>query len=442
MRIALEILFILVLIAINGVFVGAEFALIGVRRSRLEQLAAEGNRTAEWVYHAIDDPRQADKYIATSQLGVTLASLGLGMFGEPVIAQLIEGPLHVQFGLEEGLIHTISFLFSLIVITYLHVVLGEMVPKSLALHSAETAVLGLAGPMRVAERVLSWPVRGLNRIGVLLLRLLKVPVSDERHEVYSPDELELIVSESYAGGMLEEYEQMLARNIFDFSERRAVQVMTPRTQMLAVPVDVPQAAFDRLVQSSPHSRFPIYEGDVDHVIGVVHMKDYVRQELAGEPYDLRALLRQVPFVPESLPVDALFDSLRETHQQIAVVIDEHGGTLGIVTLEDLIEEVIGEVRDEFDAEEDEPLELVAPGHLVARGTVLLDDLEEYLTLEAPDYDVETIGGLALAASGAPPAEGDELMLGDVRLRVDAMDGLAVKRVSLFYPPEEAPPASH
>jgi CBS domain containing-hemolysin-like protein len=236
MAVLISFIIIALLILINGLFVAAEFAIIGVRPSRVGQLVAEGNQAARWVRGILDDRRKTDRYIATAQLGITLASLGLGMYAEPAIAHLIEGPLHDWFGLEGGIVHTISFVFALTVITYLHVVVGEMVPKSLALQNSEGTVLLLTAPMRVMGKLFSIPVTLLNRIGLWTLKLLRIPPPGENSRLYSLDELESIVSESYAEGLLEEHEQTLVANILDFAEERVEQVMVPRTMMTAIPV--------------------------------------------------------------------------------------------------------------------------------------------------------------------------------------------------------------
>jgi CBS domain containing-hemolysin-like protein len=387
------------------------------------------------VRNIVHDPNQVDQYVATAQLGITLASLGLGMYGEQAIAHLIEVPLHDWFGLEGTIVHTISFIISLTLITYLHVVVGEMVPKTLALQNPERMVLLLTAIMRFVKQIFGIPVKLLNQIGLLVLRLLRIPPPGSDRELYTPDELELIVTESAAGGLLEEQEQELVANIFDFAERRVGQVMTPRTMMKMIPVTISEEKLLQLITHTPHSRLPVYEGRIDNIIGVLHLKEFVRQQLMSEPFDLRALLWQVPFVPENLSAKTLLASFRNQHLHMAIVIDEHGGILGLVTLEDLVEEVVGEVQDEFDVEEEPPLELVEPGHLRVQGTVLLETLEPYIVLDTLGHDVETVGGLALAQLGRPPLEGDQITVGDATLEVEAVTGLAVKRVSLYFPVE-------
>ncbi|HSJ58860.1 MAG TPA: hemolysin family protein [Anaerolineae bacterium] len=422
-----------VLILINGVFVAAEFAIIGVRPTRIEQLADEGNRAARWVHGVLHDRGRVDRYIATAQLGITLASLGLGMYAEPAIAHLIEPPLHDRFGLEGTIVHTISFVIALALITYLHVVVGEMVPKSLALQRTETTVLTLATPMRLVGKLFSIPVTLLNKIGLWTLKLLRIPPPGERSRFYSSDELEMIVSESYAGGLIEAYEQALVTNLFDFAEERVDQVMVPRPLMTAVPDSVDEQELLSVFDSVSYNRLPVYHEHVDDIVGVLHLKDLVRQQLAGKPFDVHDLMRPVSFVPESLPVKALLAQFQRQRQQIAIVIDEHGGTLGLVTVEDILEEVVGEVRDEFDSEV-EPLSLVAPGHLVVRGTVQIEDIERYVSLARHGYDVQTVGGLVWARLDRRPEVGDQVAVGNVTLRVDEMSGLSVTQVSLLFPP--------
>ncbi len=433
MTILIPLLIILVMVGLNGVFVAAEFAILGVRASRIEQLAQSGSRAAVQVRETISDNQNTNRYFATAQLGITVASLGLGMYGEPVVAGFIEGPLHDWFNLEGAAIHTVSFILSLSLITYLHVVLGEMVPKSLALQRPEGLVLVLAWPMALLERLFAWPISLLNDIGFLVLRVMGVPDPDEESRLHTSEELELIVAESYATGLVNPREQELVKNIFDFGERRVGQVMTPRTQIDAISLDIGESELLARIDASPRNRLPVYEDSIDNVVGVLHLKDLVRQQISAEAFEMKALLREVPIVPETLKVDELLADLRRRRLHLAIVIDEHGGTLGLVTLEDLVEEVVGEVRDEFDVDEEPPLMLVGPGHLEAEGTVLLEQIEDYLPLPAAAHNVQTIGGLVLAEVGLPPEVGDEARFGDVTIRVEAVDGMAIRRVSLFFP---------
>jgi CBS domain containing-hemolysin-like protein len=247
--------------------------------------------------------------------------------------------------------------------------------------------------------------------------------------LYSPDELELIVLESFDSGLLDERQQELVANILDFSEERVEEVMMPRTQMTAIPITIGEHELLELLPTTPFSRLPVYRTGIDDIIGIVHLKDLVRQQLAGEPYHLKGLLRQAIYVPANLPVKRLLSNFKRMHQHMAIVMDEHGGTLGLVTLEDLIEEVVGEVRDEFDLEED-PITILEAGHVVAPGNAQLDDLQELVPLPPHDYDVHTLGGYVMSALGRRAEVGDEIQAGKLTLRVEEIDGLIIKQVSI------------
>jgi CBS domain containing-hemolysin-like protein len=428
-----------ILILLNGMFVAAEFAIIGVRPTRIEQLADEGNATARRLRDVMANPAKVDRYIASAQLGITLASLGLGMYGEPAIAHLLEPALHDWFGLEGEIVHTISFLVGLGLITYLHVVIGEMVPKSIALQNAEGAVLTLATPMILMQTIFAIPITLLNKLGVLFLKLVGVQPPDKGSRLHTPDELELIISESVVGGLVDG-EHRIFTNIFDFAELRVNQIMTPRPKIEAIPADITEEDLRETMFSSPHTRLPVYEGDLDHIIGVLHVKDFIQCQLQKQPYDLRSMIHQVPIVPEGMRADRLLETLKQKHVHLSIVMDEYGGTAGIVTLEDLIEEVVGEVQDEFDVDEQAPITVVEPGHIIAQGSVRLDEIEEYVDLGEFDYDVESIGGLVLTQVNLPPRRGDEVEFNQVKVRVEEVNGLAIERVSIHYTPVDGNPS--
>jgi CBS domain containing-hemolysin-like protein len=438
MVLILPLIIIALLILANGLFVAAEFSIIGARPSRIEQLTRDGNRAARWVGEILHNRTRTDRYIATAQLGITLASVGLGMYAEPAIAHLIEGPLHDWFGLEGAIVHTISFILALTGITYLHVVLGEMVPKSIALQGPERTVLFLSTFMRFVGKLFSIPVSVLNHIGLLTLKLLRVPPPGMDSRLYSLDELEMVVLESYAGGLLDQREQELVANILDFSEERVEQVMIPRTLITAIRVSIPEQELLDLIPTTSYSRLPVYRGSIDNIVGMLHLKDLVRQQLAGDPFDLPSLLRKVSFVPDTLPVKTLLASFKRLHQHMAIIIDEHGGTLGLVTLEDLLEEVVGDVRDEFDAGDEAPITVVEPGYLIALGGAQLDDLAAYVPIPPHGYDIATIGGLVLAELGRRPQVGDDIRTGEIIFRVVDVDRLAITRLSIHFPPNTAP----
>jgi CBS domain containing-hemolysin-like protein len=424
------------LILANGLYVASEFAIIGVRSSQLEQMENEGNSKAGNVLEIIDSRPKQDQYIATAQLGVTMASLGLAMYGEPRISHFIEPYMEAWFGLSDAATRTIGYLVALSLLTYLHVVIGEMVPKALALMDASGMALRVYRPMQISEKILSVPVRILNSIGNKLLKILHVPPAQGQASLLAPEEIELLVTESTEGGLFLEEEEEIIRNIFDFSERTVGQVMTPRTKVQAVPIDMPKDDLIKLVTESRHSRFPIYEGDLDHVVGILHLKDLIRQTIKPEAkLDLRLILRPAPLVPEDQHIETLLGAMKRAKLHMGVVLDEFGGMAGVVTLEDLIEEVVGEVRDEFDLER-EPYVEIGPGVFEVSGDYLVDDLTEkiYLGDESELPDVETVGGLVVAGLGRPPRVNDEVIYNDsVHFIVLDVDRRAVSRVRIEYP---------
>jgi CBS domain containing-hemolysin-like protein len=443
----LIVLVIAVLLTVNALYVAAEIALIAVRPTRLETLIADGDTSAKIILNILESRPLQDKYIATAQLGIAATSLGLGMYGEPQIAHHLEPLLAhlLQVDVNQTVVHTISYFLVLSVLTYLHVVLGEMVPKSLALTSADKVVLRLNWFMRFSQFILGFPVFVLNNIGNMLLRLLRVPPAHGEARLHSTEELELIVEESAQSGLINEDEEEMLLNIFDFSDRAVAQVMTARPKIQAIPHDAKLAYILELVTKSKHSRFPVYEGSLDKIIGVVHLKDLIRQQLQTTPrrgaFDIRLLLHPAAFVPENYPVHKLLAILKKQRRHLAVVLDEFGGTAGIVTLEDLVEEIVGEIQDEFDLEREPVLE-ISPGVLEVVGTFLVDDLKDYVYLgEDSDLpDVETTAGLIVTWLGRPPRLEDKVStpMGNVYFTVLAVDGLAVARARVEYPMSVVP----
>ncbi|MAT98438.1 MAG: hypothetical protein CL608_14940 [Anaerolineaceae bacterium] len=427
---------IILLVLLNGLFVMAEFSIIGVRPTQLEQMVDEGVGRAKGVLSIVESRQKQDQYIATAQLGITIASLGLAMYGEPQIAHFIEPYLEgLWFEPSHELVESIGYVIALGLLTYLHVVVGEMVPKSLALSDAPRMVLLLSTPMTIARWILAYPVKILNRVGVSMLKLFRVPPAEGHERVLSPEELELIVTESTEGGLLNAEEQEMILNIFDFSDRTVSQVMTPRTKVEAIPLDVSRQEILNIVTDSRHSRFPVYDGDRDHIVGILHLKDLVKQTLRTESrFDLRLILRSAPAVPEDLPVQTLLAAFKRQKLHMAIVLDEFGGMDGIVTLEDLVEEVVGEVRDEFDQEKEPYVEL-GPGMIEAEGEYLVDDFDDGFWGNEEDLpDVETVGGLVISKLGRPPVVGDEVVYNDkIQIRVLAIEGRAVSRVLIEFP---------
>lgn len=433
------VLVIFMLIILNGIYVAAEFAINGVRPTQIEVILEEkGPHTAtQLVLDTLEEPAKQSRYIATSQLGITLASLGLGMYGEPQIAHFIEPYLALLIKTEpsEQLVNTIGYIVALSLLTYLHVVFGEIVPKTVVLSGISRAAIFLARPMQITEIIFKYPVQVLNSLGNNLLKLLNLPPSENR--LHSTRELEQIVSESADRGLLKEEEEDFILNILSFDERQVHQVMTPRPKIEAIDIKTPIADIIKIMTRSPFSRFPVYETDFDNILGILHLKDIIRQQLNDTPFNLQHLLRPAVVVPEHYPAEQLLTAFKRRRLHMAIVMDEFGGTAGIVTLEDLVEEVIGEIRDEFDKKEQDPLVELSPGVLEVNGQILLEDLKEYITFNEVETlpDIETIGGLIVTKLGRPPQSGDTLTTnnGSVQLTVLFTDGLAVARVRIDYP---------
>lgn len=423
------------LILLNGLFVAAEFSIVGAPQTRLAQLAEDGSRLARQVLSVIRHPDRQNRYIATAQVGITLASLGLGMYGEHAVAEWLAKPLQQQAQLAEPLAHSLAIVLAISLLTYLHVVVGEMVPKSLALQSAETTVLRLQRPMELMQRLFLPVVFLLNAIGNGILRLLRIPPVPPGSRLMSPEELELIVDESYAGGLIEADEQLFIENIFDLSHRTVGQVMTPRNRIAGIPAEADEGSVLELVCQSSFTRYPVYEESLDQITGILHTKNLARQQVhRDEAFDLSQLSRPALFVPESLSLEELLVRLRREAIQMAIVIDEFGGTAGLVTMEDLVEEVVGEILDEFD-QEITPIQVLEPGKLRVRGDLLLDELNQHYDIDLTHPDADTVGGLLMAELGRVVRPGDRLEEGGLRIEVETVNGLAVQTVLIHLPQE-------
>ncbi len=423
-----------VLILLNGLFVAAEFALVAVPRTRMAQAAAGGSRAARLVLDVLGSPRQQNLYLSTAQLGITVASLGLGMYGEHVVADWLVHPLE-RFGqLAEPLAHTLATILAIGILTYLHVVLGEMVPKSLAIQYAEDTAVRVAGPMRVLQKIISPVVVLLNGIGNAIVRLMGIPPVGSQARLFSPDELEYLVEESTEGGLIEPSERLFIENIFDLRARTVSQVMTPRRHIKGLPATASEQEVVAAVCEGRHSRYPVFEGGLDDIAGVLHAKTVARQQARGgeEPFAIRPLLRPVLFVPESLPLDQMLARFRRERNQMAIVVDEYGGTAGLVTLEDIIEEVVGEILDEFD-QELPPVEVVGEGVIRVRGDLLVEELNQFYDLALEHPEVDSVGGLVMSLLGRVAQPGDTVEMDGIGFEVETVAGLAIQTVMVRLP---------
>ncbi|MBN1889729.1 MAG: HlyC/CorC family transporter [Thermoflexales bacterium] len=416
------------LVATNAFFVAAEFSLVSVRSTRVEELIAHGNLTAKAVRHAIADP---DRFIAATQLGITLASLGLGWLGEPALAHLIEplfGFLPDWWGgaaSHAAAAGAIAFSF----ITFLHVVVGELMPKSIALQKPEETALWVARPILLAERLFRPLIWALNGTGNFLLRLIGFASASGHHLVHSVEELKLLVVASQESGLLEVGEREMLHAVFDFGDMQAHQVMVPRTEIVGVEAGLPLSQVIEMVASHTLTKFPVYEGNLDHVIGVLHTKDLVKLAYHTADKTARDCMREGLFVPETIHVSKLLARFRTRKQHIAILLDEYGGTAGLVTLEDLVEEIIGDVADQFEQEEPDIVRLPDGSYSIS-GRTLIEEVNQELDLALSDSHYETIAGYMLGCLGRMTEVDDTVEVEGLELRVKEMDGLRIARVLL------------
>lgn len=414
------------LILLNGFFVAAEFAIVGAPRPAIARRAADGDRRAKLVAGMLSDPQAQDRFIATAQLGITLASLGLGMYGEHLLAEWLAG-LFEAFGAGRWIAaHTLGSIVAISVLTYFHIVVGEMVPKSLALQRAESTVLWIAPIMRVLQ-VLSLPlVVALNGLGNGVLRALGVRREARSLEYYqTPDELAYLVHESQEGGLLRSEPARVVAELLDFGELTAGEVMVPRVRVVAIPLSSSLDGLQRLLRERPFTRYPVTDGNLDQIVGMLHVKDILR--LVSTQTALKTEhVRRVPYVPASASVDQLMSAMRQQRSQLAVVLDEHGGTEGIVTSEDLFEEIVGEVGDDPGRMADvHPLD---DGSVAASGITRLETLGDALDVELSHEEVDSVSGLVLAVLGRPPRVGDTVRHHGVHLEVISIAGHGVGEV--------------
>ncbi len=408
---------VLLLVAANAFFVASEFALVAVRRSRIDEMAANGDRAAKSVQGALE---HLDRYIAGTQLGITIASLALGWVGEPALAVLIDRALQF-FGLPpapDGAHTAAAIGVSFFIITFLHIVLGELAPKTMALVSPEKVSKVVVTPLKIFSRVM-WPmIWFFNGTANRFLRLLGFAPASEV-QVHSADELRLLVMQARAHGTLDESDSAMLAGVFDFHEKKARDVMRPRTDVVALSIEATEQAVWAVVREERYSRYPVYRESLDDVVGVFLAKDLWLKE-SGAPFSLPELVREPLYVPDSRAAERVLEDLRRTRAHLAVVLDEYGGTAGIITMEDLIEEVIGDISDEYDLAARTAIE--SNGMLELDGTMSLIDVRSDHRVQIPEGDWTTLGGYAFARLGRLPRMGDRVPVPGGELEVIAMDG--------------------
>jgi putative hemolysin len=419
------------LVAMNGFFVAAEFALVTARKTRIEQLAATGNGAARAVLTALQDP---NRFISACQLGITVASLALGWIGEEAIAQLLEPPLHqlVPHEIAGLTAHGIAVPIAFAFITFLHITLGEQVPKMLALHSGEAVAMLTVGPTNIVGFIFRPFIALLYWFTDLVLRVFGMRWQAEMHQSYSPEDLKRIIQSSRIAGVTAGEPERIVERALDFARLAAHHVMVPRTEVVAVPADVSLERLAEIMMRHQHSRYPVYEGTVDNIVGVLAAKQLavvLATPSGPSGLDVRAYMTDPLFVPESMRVDKLLAQMKQHRTHLAVVIDEYGVTAGVVSLRDLMDRIAGEVRDEWETVEP-AVQWLADGSAMVDGLSLLSDVTEEFALSFGDAEYDTLGGYIFGRLGRRPAIGDEVEVDGRQLTVEELDGLRVSRVRI------------
>jgi len=431
---AVPVLIIAALALINALFVAAEFAIVGAPRTNVDHLAAQGSRLAARVARILAEPQRQDRFIATTQVGISAASLGLGMYGEQVIAGYVEGWLAPLDAMRFVATHAVATGIAVGILTYVHIVIGEMVPKGLALQSAMRTAMYVSPIIEALEVALLPLIVVLNAAGNALLAVIGIKRQQNEAERYhTSEELQLIIEESHERGLLRGESGRILRDLFEFGNLTAGEVMVPRVRLVGMAAGTDIAEAQEIIRRTPHTRYPIYTGDLDHIEGSVHIKSLLRHIVAGTPVTLHDA-RPLPHVPTTTPLDEVLATMRHARAHMAVVMDEHGGTAGVVTIGDLFEEVVGDIDEDRGRP---PISKDALGRVVVRGTVRLTSAGNALgvTLEHPD--VQSVSGLVLALLDRPAQLGDVVTWGHVRIEVTAVAGRGVAEAAMTKLPTPA-----
>ena len=414
-------LVVVVLVLINTLYVAAEFSAVSVRRSRLEELARHGNRAARLLTTVIRDPAALDRYVAACQIGITLSSLVLGAYGQATIAGPLAPRLAAATGLDEATAESVSVVGVLIALTVLQVIVGELVPKSIALQHPTRTALVTAVPMRASLWLLRRFIAVLNGSGVVLLRWMGMAAEGSHRHIHSPEELELLIAESRDGGLLEPHEHQRLHQALRLALRSAGQLMVPRRAVVGLDLQWPSARILDAVIASPYTRLPVYDGSIDRTLGVVHVRDVATAFARVRNLDsLRRQIRPVPGVPESMPADQLLRTLRDARSHHALVVDEYGAVAGLITLQDVVAELLGEVRDEFQGAAD-AIQILPDGRLRLSGQLSVADAPEWIGRRWRS-EAHTVAGHVIRALKRLPQQGERLNVGGLDIEIERLEG--------------------
>ncbi|WP_326512726.1 hemolysin family protein [Clostridium intestinale] len=423
MIILINIIIALLLVFMNGFFVATEFAMVKVRKSRIETLMLDGNKSAKHTLTVVND---LNSYLSACQLGITLASLGLGWIGEPAVADALS-PLFNLFHMPESLVHSISFVLGFAIITGLHIVLGELAPKSLAIISAEKIAMYTALPLIMFYR-LTYPIMwAFNHSTNLILKSFGVSQVDEHDAAHTDEEIKLLVEDSYKHGLIDKTELTFVDNIFDFSEKTVKEIMIPRTDMACIFLEDSFEEIIKYAMDEQLTRYPVCRDSKDNITGFVHIKDLFRLKIEGNNENIENIVREIKFVPESMSISELLKIFKREKPQMAIVIDEYGGTFGLVTIEDILEEIVGEIQDEFDEEVDS-ITKTEDNNYVVDGKLILDEINELLKISIESDNIDTIGGWIYSQLKAYPKINDVIVYENYEFVVLECDNKRINQI--------------
>ncbi|MEH7375458.1 MULTISPECIES: hemolysin family protein [Bacillaceae] len=423
-----NLLIIAILIAFTAFFVAYEFAIVKIRGTRIDQLVSEGNKNAIAAKTIVTN---LDEYLSACQLGITVTALGLGWLGEPTV-ELILHPLLSYFNMPESISGITSFILAFASVTFIHVVVGELAPKTFAIQKAEQVTLIFARPMILFYKIMYPFIKALNGSARFIVGIFGLKPASEHEVAHSEEELQLIISESYKSGEINQSEYKYVNNIFEFDDRNANEIMVPRTEIIAFDISQSLNECLQIVTEENYTRYPVIDGEKDNIVGMVNMKEVFTEYIKGKNVEtsIQEYVRPVIQVIESIPIHDLLLKMQKDRVHMAILMDEYGGTAGLVTVEDILEEIVGEIRDEFDADEVPEINKISENKTIVEGKVLIDEINDLFGLDLDDSDMDTIGGWILSEK-MDVVEGDKVRYDDYEFKVLEIDGYHIKSLEIL-----------
>ncbi|MBV7506569.1 hemolysin family protein [Bacillus sp. sid0103] len=423
-----NLIIIAILIAFTAFFVAYEFAIVKIRGTRIDQLVSEGNKNAIAAKKIVAN---LDEYLSACQLGITVTALGLGWLGEPTVEHILH-PLLSYFKMPESISSITSFILAFASVTFIHVVVGELAPKTFAIQKAETVTLIFARPMMLFYKIMYPFIKALNGSARLIVGIFGLKPASEHEVAHSEEELQLIISESYKSGEINQSEYKYVNNIFEFDNRNANEIMVPRTEIIAFDISQSLNECLQIVTTENYTRYPVIDGEKDNIVGMVNMKEVFTEYIKGKNVEtsIQEYIRPVIQVIESIPIHDLLVKMQKERVHMAILMDEYGGTAGLVTVEDILEEIVGEIRDEFDADEVPEINKISENKTIVDGKVLIDEINDLFGLDLENSDMDTIGGWILSEK-MDVVEGDKVRYDDYEFKVLEIDGYHIKLLEIL-----------